>query len=122
MTIVLKIKNYLMTTFKPVKDLLDIDRVANLAKEIWTEHYTSIIGIDQVNYMLKKFQSKNAIETQITEDGYQYYLIKNNTNDIGYISVKEDNSALFLSKIYITKTYRGQGFGKIAMNFIESLA
>ena len=26
--------------------------LAELAREIWTEHYTPLIGADQVNYML----------------------------------------------------------------------
>jgi len=111
-----------MTHFIPVINKLDYKVISKLAIEIWTEHYVSIIGIDQVNYMLEKFQSKNAIEDQITKSNYKYYLIKNNNNDLGYISIKEDNSVLFLSKIYISKTYRGQGFGKIAMNFIEAQA
>ncbi len=37
-----------------------IDIVESLANEIWTEHYTPIIGKDQVKYMLDKFQSKDA--------------------------------------------------------------
>ena len=35
----------------------DIRKVEELANQIWTQHYTPIIGIDQVRYMLKKFQS-----------------------------------------------------------------
>jgi diamine N-acetyltransferase len=46
-----------------------IDIVASLAKEIWTEHYTPIIGKDQVEYMLGRFQSKKAISSQIKDEG-----------------------------------------------------
>ena len=34
-----------------------IEIVESLAREIWTEHYVAIIGIEQVDYMLDRFQS-----------------------------------------------------------------
>jgi diphthamide synthase (EF-2-diphthine--ammonia ligase) len=34
--------------------------VESLAKEIWIEHYTPIIGRPQVDYMLENFQSSQA--------------------------------------------------------------
>ena len=49
-----------MTTFKKVKNSNDIDTVAQLAHEIWNQHFTSIIGKAQVDYMLDKFQLQNA--------------------------------------------------------------
>jgi diamine N-acetyltransferase len=50
--------------------------VETLAGEIWTEHYTPIIGKEQVRYMLDKFQSKDAISGQIRDEGFQYFLIE----------------------------------------------
>ncbi len=47
--------------------------VEALAKEIWTQHYLSIIGIDQIDYMLDKFQSELAISNDI-ECGYTYFI------------------------------------------------
>jgi len=111
-----------MIHFKPAKTNSDFKSISVLAKSIWTEHYTPIIGLGQVNYMLEKFQSQKAIENQIKKDNYKYYIIINENNPIGYISIKQNDNILFLSKIYIDKSSRGQGLGKIAMNFIEEQA
>ena len=57
-----------MVQFKLAKTNLDFKTISVLAKNIWTEHYTPIIGLDQVNYMLEKFQSEIAIQNQINLD------------------------------------------------------
>lgn len=111
-----------MVQFKLAKTNLDFKTISDLAKSIWTEHYTTIIGLDQVNYMLEKFQSEIAIQNQINIDNYKYYLIIDENIAIGYLSIKNDDDALFLSKLYIDKSCRGKGLGKIAINFIEEQA
>lgn len=100
------------------KDL--IIAIESLAKEIWEEHYIAIVGKPQVDYMLAKYQSKNAIFEQIKE-GCKYYLISNNNCNIGYIGICLKDSHLFLSKIYVKSEFRGMGYGKMAISFIEQL-
>ncbi len=100
----------------------EIRVTARLAMEIWTEHYTAIIGADQVDYMLDKFQSENAITKQIQNMGYIYYLIKTNKNAIGYFAIIQENEELFLSKLYIQKTMRGKGLARKTIDFIKTIA
>ena len=104
-----------------VGDQESIDQVVNLADEIWREHYISIIGVDQVDYMLEKFQSASAIHDQIN-DGAFYYLVFYQNKPAGYFSfyIKEDT--LFLSKIYIHSSLRGSGLGRFSIDFIEQQA
>lgn len=92
-----------------------------LAKEIWTHHYTPIIGKAQVEYMLRKFQTSEAIREQI-DGGYEYYLIYKDKTAVGYFSTLAESPSLFLSKIYVKAELRGQGIGKSAMEFIEKQA
>ena len=61
----------------------DISNLAQMAKEIWEEHYTPIIGKDQVNYMVEKFQSVSAIIQQIKDD-YSYFIISRNNHEYPY--------------------------------------
>jgi len=95
--------------------------IENLAHEIWNEHFIPIIGKAQVDYMLEKFQSKKVITKQI-ENGFLYYLIKNNNEAIGYIGVISEDRQLFLSKLYIVLAERGKGYGRKAIEFLEELA
>ena len=104
-----------------VKSEEDIGKVEALATEIWTEHYTPIIGIGQVQYMLENFQSFNAIEKQIS-DGMSYFLLNFKGEPSGYLACKSDGEDLFLSKIYVLSELRGKGMGSYAMEFLSSLA
>ena len=110
-----------MIEFKIIDNPEAIAQVAKLAKDIWNEHYLPMIGSNQVLYMLDKFQSKDAIEQQI-ERGYKYYIIFNEQQEAGYFSVKVNDKAekLFLSKLYVLKSFRGKGIGKQAIKFITT--
>ena len=107
--------------FLEVKTEDQIKRLEELAREIWTEHYIPIIGEKQVNYMLEKFQSSKAITEQL-KNNYYYYLIEENNNAVGYIGVQLRETELFLSKVYIKLSERGNGYAKNAINFIEKFA
>jgi len=104
-----------------VTDSSHIEIVEALADEIWKEHFTAIIGKQQVSYMLEKFQSKSAIAEQI-RDGFLYFVIRNHNKYAGYMAVQLKGSRLFLSKFYILSAHRGKGLGRRAMAFIEKLA
>ena len=71
--------------------------------------------------MIDKFQSDEAIKTQIEKEGYIYYSIYDNDTLLGYFSIKYEEEAIFLSKYYIDITHRGKGIGRKVMNFIENL-
>lgn len=137
-----------------VTEAVDMAEVATLAAKIWREYYVSIITLEQIDYMLDKFQSIDAITTQIRDEGYEYYLMElagnsdrhsNNGLDcvddqireggqtVGYMAVRAEweseeaaNDAtkygkLFLSKFYVSKEHRGQGYASQAIAFLEKL-
>ena len=105
-----------------VRSEKQIAEVTDLAEEIWREHYTPIIGQDQVDYMLEKFQSKQAIADQIA-DAYEYFMVVNNKAPVGYLAIVHDlnNGELQLSKIYVKKSLRGDGLGRKMLEFTEDL-
>ena len=103
------------------KSELQYALIATLADTIWTEHYIPIIGKDQVDYMLAKYQSETAIANQIKE-GFQYYLITYENVPVGYLSFIKESESLFLSKIYVLSDYRGKKIGKSALSFVDKKA
>ena len=111
-----------MVEIKNISSKTSIVKVSELATSIWSEHYIPIIGAKQVTYMLNKFQSEKAIHEQIFKNHFHYYGIYFNTLLIGYFSIRQEHSQLFLSKIYILKNFRGQGYGENAINFIITYA
>jgi len=78
----------------------DIQIVARLAGEIWNEHYVPIIGQQQVDYMVSTFQSEDAVENQIKNENYEYFILFHLSEPSGYFAVKQTGEDLFLSKLY----------------------
>ena len=108
--------------FLPVHTPGDFQAVEALAFTIWREHYTPIIGAAQVEYMLAKFQTAQAVEQQIRE-GALYFLIRGGEKEnLGFLSVIPRERELFLSKLYLLKDQRGKGYASMALEFIKSLA
>ena len=98
-----------------------VREIADLAKVIWNEHFTPIIGKDQVDYMVEKFQSYPALKEQISE-GYEYYQIFSDGEFCGYTGIHpgEDNR-LFLSKLYLKKESRGHHLATGAFSFLKEI-
>jgi len=125
-----KIQYFLHGTNKvPIKVKLErvlsigqIETVVRMANEIWTEHYTSIIGKSQVEYMLSNFQSKDIIKNVMSNKSVHYYLIYNTNKIIGYAGLNIEESQLFLSKIYILSCERGKGIGNKSIELIKEIA
>ncbi len=111
-----------MTEFTRIQTQEQVSNVVHLAREIWTEHYTPIIGQKQVDYMLDKFQSEEAIAAQLA-DGYEYYTVLHEGESVGYIAIIPDDIArtVMISKIYVRPSGRGHGFGRAMLAFAEDL-
>jgi diamine N-acetyltransferase len=101
----------------------DISTVASLAEAIWNEYFPAIIGQAQVDYMLAKFQSKQAITAQV-KAGYRYYLINTGSENAGYICLiaQESGNTMQISKFYIHKDWRGQGIAMQALIQIMAIS
>lgn len=99
----------------------DCQLIQDLATEIWAEHFTPIIGKEQVAYMLELMYSPAQICKDIT-GGLEYYIIMQNRQAGGYFAIKNQSEKLFLNRIYIRKELRGQKIGKAAIDFIIDTA
>ena len=109
-------------TLRPITAAQEFTELEHFAAEIWREHYPSIIGQAKVEYMLKTFQSSNALERQQRE-GMEFFWIQSAGNQAGYLAIKRepDSDYLFVSKFYVHQAYRGMGYGRWAMNQLKEL-
>lgn len=99
----------------------DIPTLAEVANVIWHEYFTPIIGLQQVEYMIEKFQSVNGL-TQQFDNGYEYYFAIYNGEVAGYFGVQLQDDALFLSKLYLKKDFRGKGISSQMLAYIKDIA
>jgi len=107
--------------FQPAESKMEITRVAGLAARIWEEFFDDLLPLGQTEYMVNKFQSLEAI-TEAVSEGYSYYIIKSDCEDIGYTGFRIEEDSIFLSKIYLDQYYRGFGIGSTILEFIMGVA
>lgn len=101
---------------KKVKYLTELREVTELADKIWHECFTNIISIGQIDYMIEKFQSLDAMTDQIENQGYTYFAVRDDDSLCGYIGVKpESDERFFLSKLYLHKSRRGRGIASLML-------
>ncbi len=100
----------------------ELKSLAILASEIWHEYFPCIISNEQIDYMVEKFQSYEAIQEQL-KSGYEYYFITNGDDILGYMGVKEgkEDNKMFLSKFYLHKDNRGKGYASKAFRDLEKI-
>ena len=103
----------------PVTDESRIRLVAEIADRVWHQHYAGILEKPQIDYMVEKFQSAGAVAQQIREQGYRYYLMQDGDDFAGYVAVQVGDGRLFLSKLYIEADYRGRGYARQTLDFLE---
>ena len=98
----------------------DVTTLAALANEVWHEYFAGLMSFGQIDYMVEKFQSAPAIADQLENQNYEYYFMRIDGINIGYVGIRPDSDGrLFLSKLYILKPYRGLGYASLAFDFIE---
>lgn len=100
------------------------EELSSLAAEIWTEHYLPIIGLPQVEYMLKKYQSTEVILRDISTNGYRYFMAYYDGQLAGYCAAKPEvlSNSIFLSKLYVKKDYRGYGISRKMLGKLLEIA
>ena len=109
-------------TFEQVITKEQIKVLADTANVVWHDAFKEILTLEQIEYMIEKFQSFQALSQAIKDNGYKYYLIKTDNNVAGYTGLHEENGKMFLSKLYILKEYRGEQISSKTFDFIENLA
>lgn len=102
-------------------DVNGIKEMSEMATAILREHYDPIIGKEQNDYMLKMFQSVEAVTEQLTH-GYNYYFAKNEEQNAGFLAYYPREGALYLSKLYLYKDQRGKGFSRVMLEFLKEKA
>ena len=102
-----------------VKNIEDINTLAKLADIVWHEFFPCILTSEQIDYMVSKFQSFDALKEQV-ENGYEYYIVNDGEN-IGYIGFKKEPTKLFISKIYLLAGGRGKGYTKKIFKFLSEV-
>ena len=102
-------------------DAKEVTEMSQMATAILREHYDPIIGKEQNDYMLKMFQTEEAIRDQISH-GYRYYFVREDEKDLGFFAFYPKEDCLYLSKLYLYKDQRGKGFSRQILEMLKTQA
>jgi GNAT superfamily N-acetyltransferase len=100
----------------------DIETIQKLAANIWPVAYKEILSAAQLDYMLQKFYSVEALQDQMLTKGHQFYVLINDSNDnIGFAAVSAENAHTFkLQKLYVLPNQQGKNYGRMLLNEVIS--
>jgi len=99
-----------------------IPTIYTLAEKIWYDHYSIIVTTEQIEYMLNKFYSTDALESQMKEGQLFYLIYIEDESPMGYIAFTEKGPGCwFMNKFYINTDLQGQGLGEEVLRQWEEL-
>lgn len=106
----------------PATTDLDLRVLSSIGYSVWHETYKGIISEGQIDYMLNRFQSFEAMKDQIENESYTYIMMKEDGETVGYAGYRPDDRGLYLSKLYIVKECRGRGYSTKTFEHLRDVA
>ena len=100
------------------KQIAEIEKAAGL---VWHNYYKDIYSTEQINYMLEKYQSKEAVKQQM-EDKFIYYMLLADGEFAGYLCFKIFPEHVFISRLFIKAEYRRQGLARKCITIFDNIA
>lgn len=93
----------------------DIPTIQEIAYLTWPATYLSIIGQQQIDYMLDKMYNRGELLQQLM-DGYIFLIAEEDEKSIGFASysiIDHQKRIYKLHKLYVLPDSHGKGIGKI---------
>lgn len=102
----------------------DFKTVANLAATIWRSHYSTIVSVEQIDYMLSgRYTPENLREYLNSKDRW-FEIFWLGEKPVGYCSysLTSNSGEMKLEQLYLLEGYRGQGLGGLMLRNVEAEA
>ncbi|WP_102408823.1 GNAT family N-acetyltransferase [Parabacteroides bouchesdurhonensis] len=91
----------------------DSSTIHSLASRTWSDTYGNILSKEQLEYMFDMMYAPENILKQMNELHHQYFIIYNNGEPSGYLSIEKKEDGLFnFQKIYSLPEIHGSGIGR----------
>lgn len=101
----------------------DIPEIQRIASQSWQENYKGIISQNQIDYMLDLMYSDAEFQLQFENPDYHYFFVENEVQKrIGFFGIEKnaEKDSTKLHRLYLLKSEKGKGFGKLAVDFIKN--
>ncbi len=94
----------------------DMEAISKMVTAIWKAYYPAIITHEQIDFMLDKMCSVQALHNQLRE-GHIFMVAEEDNEIAGYIAFYPVNEKeVFLDKLYVKLDMHGRNIGGILLN------
>lgn len=96
----------------------DTGIISSLAREIWLQHYKSMLSIEQINYMLAQRYCPMLIHAQLTDKKVWWKKLVLGDAVIGFSCCLriDEPDVLKIDKLYIHPGHHCKGYGKMLID------
>ena len=99
----------------------DIEKCSQIATDIFSEYYSSILSKNLIDYMVDAFFDIYSMKESINTNTTYFFIVVEN-QIIGYLAYILKPDHLYLSKINLYKEQRHRGYSKKVFAFIKDKA
>lgn len=98
--------------------------VANMAATIWRSHYSKIISIAQIDYMLAGRFAPENLREYLDSDERWFEILWLDEQPVGYCSysLTDHPGEMKLEQLYLLEGCRGQGLGGLMLRHVQAEA
>ena len=94
----------------------EAELIQQLAHAIWYPTYQEILSKRQIDFMLERMYSVEAIQASMALKS-AFYLLFDDVEAVGFIGIEPKEDLLRIEKIYLLPSTQGRGFGKQLIDF-----
>jgi len=102
----------------------NVERICELAAEIWWQHYPDIIGPGQIEYMLKQRYAPAVVRAELRRRDLWWDKLLANGRIIGFASyfLSDRRGEMKLDKLYVHPGFQRRGYGGMLIRRASSRA
>ena len=103
----------------------DFPTLRDLAGTIWRRHYAGIVSAEQIDFMLARRFSDEALQAWVGAADRWLEVLRVDGAPVGYCSSEaeaEHPEALTLRQLYLLESHRVRGLGRFMLGHVESRA
>ena len=97
--------------------------VQRLAQDIWRRHYSAILSLAQIDYMLERGYSDDALRRFVVEPDAGLAVAEAAGDAVGFAAwYRVDASTMKLDKLYVVLHWHGRGVGRALIDHVGEYA
>lgn len=102
----------------------EIDRLIALTRDTWMRHYTNIITVAQIEYMLEQRYHPLVIREQLRRPDLWWDVLKRDDELLAFAQYEWGTTPghMKLDKLYVRYDLRGSGLGTLLLQHVENEA